>query len=522
MNLEWRRFAPLGLYLSLLAALAAAGLYIVQREWNLPLQISLALVVVGLALFAILDPDQVRVALTGRQARYGSNAFVMTLAFTGIIVVINYLAYQNPHRWDMTENQQFTLAPETKDALQNLPQPVTALAFFTPRRSSTEAEGLLDQFKFHGQGNFDYQFINPEADPIAANQANVTRDGTVVLRMGDQQEQVTLVQERELTAAMVRLISPGERKVYFLTGHGEFSPDEPGEQSYSQVKSTLESKNYIVQTLNLLAANQIPDDAEIIVIAGPTVSLSSGEVDQLSEFVEAGGALILLQDPLPLTDFGDNPDPLGDYLAESWGITMGRDIVVDLTSDQLFVAYANRYGDHLITQKMQNVAVFFPTARSVTANSEGAIGANTAELIFTHEQSWAETDLDSLMEDAQTGQAPRIQPDEGVDLLGPVSMAVAAEDFVSSGRIVVFGDADFAANTFFSQYGNGDLLINAVDWATEQEDLINLTPKDNITRMMVPPRPYMMNLILLGSVFMIPGVVLLGGIVVWAQRRRRG
>ncbi len=60
MNSKLRRFASLGLYLSLLAALVSAGYYIILRQWNLPLQISLALVVLGLAIFAAFDPDRVR------------------------------------------------------------------------------------------------------------------------------------------------------------------------------------------------------------------------------------------------------------------------------------------------------------------------------------------------------------------------------------------------------------------------------------------------------------------------------
>src|SRR5574341_900202 len=103
MNPNWRRFAPIGLYLALLAALTAISLYIIQREWNLYLQISLGLVLVGLAIFALLDPDRVRMALTGRPARYGSNTLVMSLAFIGILVVINYLGYKNTVRKDLTE-----------------------------------------------------------------------------------------------------------------------------------------------------------------------------------------------------------------------------------------------------------------------------------------------------------------------------------------------------------------------------------------------------------------------------------
>ena len=199
MKPKWRRFAPIGLYLALVAALAATTIYFVQREWNLYLQISLALIVIGLAIYAILDPDGVRKALTGRQAKYGSNALLLSAAFVGILIVINYLAYQNPIRKDLTEDQVHTLAPETIATLEELDSEVMVLAFYTPRIPSDQAKDLLEQYKLNSEGNFNYEFIDPDADPIAAEQAKISRDGTLVLRMNDHQEALTMVNEQELT-----------------------------------------------------------------------------------------------------------------------------------------------------------------------------------------------------------------------------------------------------------------------------------------------------------------------------------
>jgi ABC-type uncharacterized transport system involved in gliding motility auxiliary subunit len=88
--------------------------------------------------------------------------------------------------------------------------------------------------------------------------------------------------------------------------------------------------------------------------------------------------------------------------------------------------------------------------------------------------------------------------------------------------VVVFGDADFATDANFAQFGNGDILINSIDWAAGQEELISLTPKDTVQRVLVPPKQYTMGLILFGFVFLLPGAVLVSGIVVWVQRRKRG
>jgi len=521
MMSKLKRFAPIGLYLSLAAFVASAGLYIVQREFTLWLQISLGLIFVGLAVFAILDPEQVRIAYTGRQAKYGSNTIIMSIAFFGIVAVVNYLVYNNPERWDLTENQQYTLAPETLEAIDRLPGPVKVYAFYTPQMNSQQAERLLDQYKFHSRSKLDYEFIDPNVEFATAQQYNITRDGTLVFVLGEHQEQVTLVDEREITGALLKLISPGERKIYFMTGHGEFDPEGTGEASYSEIKSLLESKNYLVEKLNLVAQNQIPEDASVIVIAGPRIPLVEQEVQALSTYFEAGGALIVMAEPLPLTEFGEDPDPLAEYLETKWGIKLGKDLVVDLTSNQPFFAVSNQYGDHIITEKLKGFLTIFPTARSVTTDSSVS-QAFMLDLILTSQQSWAESDLNAFRDQTQDNEAPQIQPNEGTDVLGPINIAAVVDDSTNKARMVVFGDADFASNNFYNQFGNSDLFVNAVDWVAQREELLNLTPKEDVTRLLVPPGRYTLNLILLGSVFILPGTILVAGIVVWIQRRRRG
>ena len=120
MKPSLKKFAPYGLYLALLAGLVSGGYYIVRRAFDLPLQISLGLVVIGLGLYALLDPKTLRANLTGRQARYGSNTFILSVAFIGILVVINIFINNNSPKWDLTEDKQNTLAPETLTVVASL------------------------------------------------------------------------------------------------------------------------------------------------------------------------------------------------------------------------------------------------------------------------------------------------------------------------------------------------------------------------------------------------------------------
>ncbi len=120
-----------------------------QKVINLVLWISVGVAVVGPALYALFDPQRIREFLTGRQARHGSNAIIMLIAFILILVVVNAIVYQNPIQWDWTEGKQNTLAPETIDTLTVLPAPVHAIGFFTSRTSNTST---LDLFtKIEGQ-----------------------------------------------------------------------------------------------------------------------------------------------------------------------------------------------------------------------------------------------------------------------------------------------------------------------------------------------------------------------------------
>lgn len=523
---SWRRYTVIALIVAGLALLSTLLFLITRGLLNIGMfsgattetltrgtLISLGVAILGLAVYTILEPEKTRQALTGRQARYGSNIAITSIAFVGILFVVNWFVFNNPKNWDVTQDKVNTLAPETIQALESLPQPVTAVAFYSANLSTQSATELLDKFKANSNGRFNYQFVNPDTDPVAAREAGITGDGKIMLVMGEQREIANFVSETELTKTLIKLISPEARAVYFLTGHGEASL-EFADVSVSTAKRTLESKNYTVNALNLLAENKVPEDALAVIVAGPLKPVSEEEVGLLKQYVDAGGSLVVMQDPVMLTEFGDSPDPLADYLAGEWGISLNDDIIIDLNSQQPLNAISASAGQHPITTNLSaNYLVIMPQARSLSLGTP-AEGVTQTALLFTSPNSWGEVNFTSA-EGSQVSFDPE-------DLPGPLIMAAAGENNTTGGRVVVFGNSFFATDQAFDAYGNGNIFVNAVDWAAEQEDLINITPNTPTVRTFNPPNQIQLLIILLGSILVIPGLVVFAGISSWLARRRQG
>lgn len=523
------RYAIIGLIVAIVACVATGLLAIIKgtialqiytpanpNTITIALEVSAGLIVLGLAVYAILNPDGTRRFITGRQARYGSNTLIMALAMAGIIIVANVLVFQNPKSWDFTQDKAHTLAPESVQALAALPSKVTAIAFFSTQTPTDTARQLLNNYKTNSNGKFDYRFVDPNADPVAARQYGVTGDGKIVLTMGKSSETANSAAENDIDQAMISLISPQARVIYFMTGHGEPDINGTDTTALSRARSTLESKNYTVKSLNLAAANKIPDDAKAIVIAGPTSPLLAQEVALLKAYMDKGGGLVVLEDPTVVTNFGTSPDPLGDYLKTDWGIDLDNDVVIDPTSNQPAYAIASSYSSTSPITQHSTTFTIMPEARSLTLAAPAPQGVTDTALVLTSQQSWGETNLDKIKNNQQ------VNFDQATDIPGPLTVAASGENTTTTGHVVVIGNSVFATDKGFDAYANGDIFTNSVDWAAQQKNLIQITPHTPVTRVFNPPNQIISLAILLGSVIGIPGLVLLAGISTWLTRRRRG
>ena len=369
------------------------------------------------------------------------------------------------------------------------------------------------------------EYIDPDKKPAVAKQYKIQSYGTVVFEYDGRTERVTGDSEQELTNALIKVIEGRQKKVYFAQGHGEKDTGSAERDGYNAISSAMANQNLGVDKLVLAQNTAVPDDASVVVIAGPKADLLQPEADALRAYLKKGGKLFVLIDPPQ----PDSP-PLTNVLAlvREWAMEVGDNVVVDVSGmGQLIgtdatVPVAAQYPSHPIVQNF-GLLTAYPLARSVTPTSGGFNGRFAQTFIETSPRSWAETDIKGLM---TTG---KVALDEAAgDKRGPVSIAAAAsapaedapkppeapdanaakpDEPKPESRVAVIGDSDFASNNFLGVQGNRDIFLGTVNWLAQQENLIAIAPKDPEDRRLTLTADQQTRLFYL-SVLLIPGVIL--------------
>ncbi|MFC1992135.1 GldG family protein [Chloroflexota bacterium] len=523
--MQSKSFYQLSGLLSLLGLLALlAGLIVMvalpgirYAAWAL-----LALGVLLLAAAFIIDFRKVSGAITGRRGRFSTGSTVMTSIFIGITLLVNAISIGNYQRFDVTGVSQFTLTSQTKDVLGKMESPVQAIGFFVPgdpygigvdiasyaRNMLTEYQNFTDQLSI--------KEIDPDEHPDQANQYNITQYQTVVFesdkgrRVVPPSEIITfdtqgiptgIEAEHAFTSAILEVTGIAQKKVYFITGHGETGIYA----DYSQARQGLLDNLYNIDTLDLVVTPGIPEDASALIIVGPRRSLASSEVEIIKGYLENNGWLMILLNPGSPPEF--------KQLISDWGIDIEDGTVIDPSS------YVSPSIDSPIVPRTRNVLglseTYFPGATAIIPQEDYPDNIILQPLFYTSQDSWLEKDFDPLKE-------PEFN--EGTDLKGPLSLGVlvaaAGETPEEDGmtRLVVIGDSAFASDQHFYNGDNGKLFLNLVELLTEGKELISIERKVLPFRRLVVSQETA-NFINISSISLLPLLVLLMGSIIWWRRR---
>jgi hypothetical protein len=456
----------------------------------------------------------------------GFNAVLSVLLFLAILVGVNYIAARRHKVFDLTQNRTNTLAAQTGKALDELKTPIKMTYVWAPSEFAPlidqSAQSMLQAYR-NASEKVQVEFLNAAQDPMqlqAMGLPNFSGQPILVIEKVAAKEksessaarqEIGVVDEQNITSAILKLNNPQPRVLYLLAGHGEQLMADTGNIAMSAARRALESQNYTLQTLVLTGAKaQIPKNAAAILAFGPQVDLSAAEAKKLHAYLNGGGRLALFFQ-LPRA-----PLPRWSSLVRDLNIQIGRGQVLELDpqktggNPQVLVGIVDDPSRHPILRSVAG-AVLFPGVLPLSvvparAGKELTAPANATALFETSINSG------SL---AQVGQKYERTGD------GPFAIAVAVEKATGSGaqmRAVVVGNASFAADAAFHQAGNGSFFLGAVNWVIGNDALVSIPPKQ-VSVNSITMTDAARNFATLFSLVALPLGVLLLGTTVWWKRR---
>ncbi|BAY38401.1 hypothetical protein NIES2111_27480 [Nostoc sp. NIES-2111] len=519
-----------------------------------------------------------------RSTQAGTNALVATLAVLVILGLINFLGNRYQVRADLTEGQLFTLSLQSQQLVQNLKQPVKVWVFDVTQ--NPQDQQLLENYRRRGN-NFQFEFVNPQNKPGLAERFGVKNYGDVYLESGNKRRLVQTLNVNErlseirITNGLQQIISDRTAKVYFLQGHGEH-PITEGEGAISQAVQALSDKNYNSSPLNLVENPKVPDDADVVIVAGPKRGLFDTEVKALQEYLNRGGNALLMIDP--------STNPNLNSLLQEWGVRLDDRLAVDVSGTDSqrgpVTLIVTDYGQHPITKEFGKGISFYQLARPLEITPVAGVESTPLLKTKPYPDSWAESDLKD--------ENLQFNPDK--DLKGPLTLGVAltrklpapsnptpqasptpsptAQSQASptasptpsplargetrpatpttpasptptpspttpaspsatltpptepkptktatESRLVVIGNSDFVTNNIFQQQLNGDVFLNSVTWLSQQDQQpLSIRPKESKNRRMNLSTSQA-NLLTLSSLFVLPLLGLVAAAAIWWKRR---
>jgi ABC-type uncharacterized transport system involved in gliding motility auxiliary subunit len=564
-------------------------------RWNLRVAGPMLGAFLSLALLAFVHIGRLLRFVRSSRSFAALNVGLSVVAALAIVVLVNLISSRQYARFDLTASGAYSVSDRTRETLGRLARltgPVTAYAFVRSAHPwFATLKGLLDTYAEYGGDHLQVRYLHPGRDlerferttrSLGIDPRDVEGSDVVILAgpaLGDALPRTRVIPlaamiggarspsmrafrgEEELTRALHAVTRERQPRVLLLQGHREMdrTASEP-ERRLDAFARALENLDYAVDTLRLAATEagtaQLPEGADVLVIAGAQGRLTDPELDAIRGWLDAGGRLLVLAEP----QVRQRPGTTSAYFATTrieevlapYGLGLGQAIVFDeatVTPLGVFSLRApiggERLPPHPISRPLDGLELWVHRALPVTVdhNAAAAGGVRVQPLSLTLSSALALEDLDAFN---RTGNPYDARHTPGVVCLAaaasrvktverpaPGSGAPADDEANEAGdgpppvpldtvvtRIVVVGDATFTSDALAEHlHGNLNLAVNAVGWLAERDETISIAAKPPaIIRLRLDQRDKLRLWLL--SLLDLPGACALIGLLVWRARRR--
>lgn len=425
---------------------------------------------------------------------------------------------------DISDTGLYSLSEQTKNTVSALKDDAYIYWIVQSGNENREIEVLLARYR-DLSSRLHVEKVDPIVNPGFAKQytADSVNDNSLIVIEGnysryidyekifvksynyfsDESSETVFDGENQLTSALDYVNSGIAPKLYRLTGHGEKSLS-------TALEDLIKSENYQIEKLSILGSENIPEDADCILIAGPTSDLTQTEADALEKYLSTGGRLLLY------TDYEHTELPVLMSVLKKYNIEVESGLVLEGNQYMCYGNYpmqllpAVEYHDITAPIVKGAYTVIVPMAHGLKLPEEGSDRITINSLLTTSSDAYA-----------KEGRIESISRDNS-DAAGPFSLGAAIEDGETNGRIVWYTSSDLL-NKEYDELVNGtnsDLAVNSLSWLTEKDSSITIhSKKVSGNKLTVPSgAAARLGIVLIG---IIPLTFLIIGAVISIRRRKR-
>jgi ABC-type uncharacterized transport system involved in gliding motility auxiliary subunit len=454
----------------------------------------------------------------------------LNLAFIlGTFVFLYLICSNHNQKWDLTKNRQFSLSPQTVRYLRGITKPITVTGFSV---SPQDMRRFFEQYTAHTD-MLKVEIRNPfkdfrEAQRLKKEFETDLSSGDIFIEFNKRKKKINELEESAFINALVEIQREKDIVVYFMSGHGEGSLDEPTEEqlkksvpSYYSLKKVCEERGMKVNTLELMRTGVVPEDASVLVCAGPLLDLYPVEQDGLEAWLDSGGRFILMLDP---PKGMDQTYPRFKDLLKKYGIDLKDDIIMDPNKASMeqfglpVIPLVTSYAQHPITENISQtgVALFLPLARTVEPAASLPPSIQVSALMRSSPYSWSQPIEDLFEEKFTTPDRDKLSPQP---LAAVVTKTPAGFGEDQQTRIVIFGDSDIFTDVNIIYQIPLYLFANSVSWLTQMADIVAIPPKlveDTPMTLTAGQKEFLAILLVIA----VPCLVFIGGLGYTLIRRR--
>jgi ABC-type uncharacterized transport system involved in gliding motility auxiliary subunit len=323
-------------------------------------------------------------------------------------------------------------------------------------------------------------------------------------------------------------------------------------------------ENYEIKTVDLSQEGATLDGVSVLVVAGANQEVPAWQRFRIDQFVMGGGRAAFLVDrnQIDMQQFMGRPvdDGLGDLLA-AYGVTVGRDLVLDETNQLVtiarseggfrvqsrtpyppFIRVRDLPKDNPLTKNLQDLGLPFMSSLSVAAQE----GVTATVLARSSQRTWKFPAEDTFLVDPPSLPQPVDGKYDGPQVLvvalegsltgafagkpipgkdeGGEPVAASALDRSPTTRVVVAGGSLFARDEVRNRLGVL-LANNLVDWMAQDERLVAIRGRGVVNRPLKEISDGGKTAFEYGNMIGLPLAFVAFGVVTWrlrVARKRRG